>query len=113
MDLNGDVTGFRDNEFLDFDVNPTGSKLAENQFRNIDGQRFQKLPRPALAEAEQPLADSVIIDGVTQVITRSGQGEVGFHFNADKEALGMDPFFVRNADVVTDLKIFNCDDVHK
>jgi hypothetical protein len=30
MDLNGDVTGFRDNEFLDFDVNPTGSKLAEN-----------------------------------------------------------------------------------
>ena len=30
MDLNGDVTGFRDNEFLDFDVNPAGSKLAEN-----------------------------------------------------------------------------------
>jgi len=28
--LNRNVTGFRDNEFLDFDVNPTGSKLAEN-----------------------------------------------------------------------------------
>jgi hypothetical protein len=30
MNLNGDVTGFWDNEFLDFDVNPAGSKLAEN-----------------------------------------------------------------------------------
>jgi hypothetical protein len=113
MNLNGDVTGFWDNEFLDFDVDSTSPKLLENQLSNVNCQGFQQLPRSPPAEAEQSLADGVIIDRVIQVIAGSSHGDVGFHFHADQEALGMDPFLVRDADVVKDLKVSKCDDIHK
>jgi hypothetical protein len=105
------VIGLGDGEFFDFDGNTFGFELGQNHIADVSGEFFDELPALAVAEFQEPLGDSEVVNGVSDGIGLGGAGEIEVHFDGQEEALGVGAFLVRHADAVRDFKI-NDGDFH-
>ena len=104
--LKGDVAGFGQDEFLEFEINPRDWKMSEGGLGEIVGKSFDEFALFGLSGFSEELAEVVVVDRVCAAIGLSGLFEVGNRKNGGaEEFLRFDSFGWGNSDVAEEFKV--------
>ena len=104
--LKGDVAGFGQDEFLEFEINPRDWKMSEGGLGEIVGKSFDEFALFGLSGFSEELAEVEVVEGVFEAIVLSGLFEVGNRKNGGaKKFLGFGSFLVGHADPAEEFQI--------
>ncbi len=67
-----DVTGFRQDELLEFDFDPRGGEVLEGGLGEVGGKSFDEFPFFGLGSLAEELAEVEVVEGVLDVVGLSG-----------------------------------------
>jgi len=100
------VTGFRQDELLEFDFDPRGGKVLEGGLGEVGGKSLDEFTFFGLGGFSEELAEVEVVEGVLDVVGLSGFFQIG-DGNSDgaEEFLGFGSFLVGHADPAEEFQI--------
>jgi len=104
--LKRDVTGFRQDELLEFDFDPWGGEVLEGGLGEVGGKGFDQFALFGLGSLAEELTEIEVVEGVLDIVGLSGFFQIG-DGNSDvaEEFLGLGSLLFRNTDVTEEFKV--------